>query len=133
MWPYRDFTQDEMRCKCGCSDERMNADFMWLLQALRTVTGIPMRVTSGYRCPSHDAAVGGSTNPGAGPHTTGRAIDIALSGSEARTVVGAAIFMGFTGVFLLQKGHDSGRFLHLDNLSSDYGRRPTIGTWNRSR
>jgi len=38
---------------------------------------VPVRITSGYRCPEHNASVGGA---GKSQHTIGTAVDIAISG-----------------------------------------------------
>ena len=59
-----------------------------------------------------------------GPHTTGRAIDISVNRNEAITVLNAALFLGFTGIGVNQKGNS--RFLHLDNLEAN---RPTIWSY----
>lgn len=73
-WPY--FSLEELICPCGCRQMKMNADFMAKAVKLRQFYGAPWTITSGYRCPEHDAKVGTSATPGAGPHTTGRALDI---------------------------------------------------------
>lgn len=44
-----------------------------LLERVRAELGAPVTVTSGYRCPALNAAVGGVTS---GDHTTGQAADI---------------------------------------------------------
>ena len=65
------FSDNEMRCKCGCGQVKMDPDFMDFLDSVRELLGRPMIVTSGYRCPSHNAAVNGGPE-----HPNGMAADI---------------------------------------------------------
>lgn len=107
-WQY--FTEDELRCKCGCGEVMMNPSFMHRLDDMRRKAGFPFVVTSGYRCPDYNDRVS-STGPD-GPHTTGKAVDIAVQGNQAHEVLRLAMLHGIKGVGVSQKG-DS-RFLHLD-------------------
>jgi len=56
------FTLDE--CKCPCCDHiRVTPGFyahMELLEAMRQELGFPIIINSGYRCPVHNASVGGA-------------------------------------------------------------------------
>ncbi len=104
----------------------MDGSFLARLQGLRHAFGQPLRVASGYRCPARNQAV--STSGPVGPHTTGRAVDIAVAGPDALRLLDLALRHGFTGFGLKQKG--SGRFIHLDDLESAVSRlRPTIWTY----
>jgi len=76
--------------------------------------GKPMTVTSGARCPTHNAKV--SSTGLTGPHTKG-AIDFGLRGGDALTVIGIALREGFTGIGVNQKGDK--RFVHLDDLPNE--------------
>jgi len=98
-------------------------DFMLKVQSLRNQLGFAMPVTSGARCAAHNAAV--SATGRAGPHTTGRAIDIGVRGLHAYQLVRAALAAGFTGIGISQKG--TSRFVHLDDL--DDPSRPTIWSY----
>ena len=102
----------------------MQAGFMDRLQRLRTMYGKPMRVTSGYRDPSHPIEIKKS-RPGA--HSSGRAVDIAVRGEDALRLIQLAIQCGFTGIGVQQKGE--GRFIHLDDLSGPDWPRPTIWSY----
>lgn len=95
------------------------------LNALRGRYAFPFRVTSGYRCPDHNASV--SSTGRSGPHTTGKAADIALERREAFLVLSDAAQFGFTGIGVNQKG--SGRFIHLDMLQPDEAPRPTVWSY----
>ena len=116
-WEY--FTVEELACRCGCGQAAMNHEFMQRLIDLREYLAFPLPITSGYRCPEHNMAVGDSG--ASGPHTTGRAVDIAVSRERASRLVKAALGMGFMGIGLKQHGPESGRFVHLDTLASRAG------------
>lgn len=55
--PY--FTDDELRCKCGCKLLRLDIRFAAQLPALREAWNSALTVTSCCRCPAHNKAVGG--------------------------------------------------------------------------
>lgn len=113
--PWENFSVEELTCRCGCGQAKMNADFMDKAVKLRKFYGRPLVVTSGYRCPAHDEKVGTSGTPGAGPHTEGRALDFAVDGNDARILLESAFKLGlFMGFGLNQKGE--GRFVHIDDL-----------------
>jgi uncharacterized protein YcbK (DUF882 family) len=98
------------------------------LQSLRTQYNKPMVVTSGYRCPDYNARI--SSTGRDGPHTHGRAADIAVVGNQARNVVGMAITRGFTGIGVKQNGPHDGRFIHLDDLQDGFaGPRPWMWSY----
>ena len=103
----------------------MSVDMLDLLQQIRTATGIPMPVTSGYRCPEYNERV--STTGRDGPHTLGLAVDIRIYGESAFILVHTAMDAGFTGVGLRQIGDYYGRFIHLDTMES--GLRPRLWTY----
>ena len=111
-WRWPDFSPDEMRCKCGCGQVAMDSGFMDQLQGLRDILRFPLPVTSGYRCPEHNAAV--SNTGTSGPHTTGKAADIGVDRARAHTLLCVAPQM-FSGIGVQQKGGGR-RFIHLDTL-----------------
>ena len=98
--------------------------FMFNLQVLRTKTGFPLIVSSGYRTPEHDAAIGG-----AGVHPLG-GVDITIYGPRAFTLVKLAMSMPyFTGLGVKQRGPYPGRFIHLDGLDDGDHPRPRIWSY----
>lgn len=100
--------------KCShCGVERMQWKFVKRLDHLRDYLKHPMVITSGYRCPWHNANVS-HTHSVDGPHVQGLAADIKISGEEAHRLVWAAMTMGFTGIGVQQKGIWADRFIHLD-------------------
>lgn len=115
---YPNFSRDEFVCKCGCGQERMDADFMGHLQQVRIAVGLPMIVTSGWRCDDYNAAVSPKTagSPYA-PHPTGKAVDIACFGGIAFLILRQAAPL-FSGIGHKQHGDYAGRFLHLDTLTA---------------
>ena len=76
------FDSSEFRCKCGCGqgDWLMAPELIQALEELRELIGKPIIVNSAYRCPRHNAQVGGVDNS---YHTQGMAADIAVSGMTA--------------------------------------------------
>lgn len=123
QWDF--FTHDELRCKCGCGEAAMDDGFMHKLVSLRFVCNFPFPITSAYRCAKHNAQV--SKTGHTGPHTYGRAVDIAISGAQAFKVVELAQSHGFTGIGIKQ--HGLGRYIHLDDLPTELAPRPTIWSY----
>lgn len=122
------FTVAEMRCRCGCGGADMDGGFMARLQGLRDALG-PLRVSSGFRCPDHNARV--SSTGSNGPHTTGKAADIGVFGVQAHGLLIAAAEHGFTGFGIRQNGARGARFVHLDILMADEtnGLRPWLWSY----
>lgn len=121
---YPNFSAEEFRCKHTGKDG-MQPDFMARLQRLRNAYGKPMRITSGFRDRTHPVE---ASKRGTGAHTTGRAVDIAVQGADARLLVALAIDHGFTGIGIKQ--HGPSRFIHLDDIPGTAGQpRPTIWSY----
>lgn len=121
------FRESEFRCQC-CGEAKMNMEFILLLDDLRHRVGMPLRVSSGYRCPWHNDKV--STTGFNGPHTTGRAVDLAIYGPDAFRVLTQASLGGWMrGIGVNQKGPLNKRFLHLDNLEEPDHPRPRIWSY----
>ena len=119
-----EFRPQEFVCR-GSGGVKVVPEFMDRLLTLRKKYGKPMTVSSGYRSPEHNVRVS-STGP-KGPHTTGRAVDIQIQGSDVLTLTCLAVECGFTGVGWNQKG--GGRFVHLDDLNLPVAPRPTVWTY----
>lgn len=120
------FSRNELACKC-CGMADMDEAFMERLEDLRKSYNKPMKASSAYRCPEHNAEV--SKTGKDGPHTTGRAIDILVSGKDTHAIIRIAAGMGFTGIGIKQKGPHDQRFLHLDDLEEEPGR-PRPWVWS---
>lgn len=125
-WKY--FKPDEMKCKCGqcgSTGHEMDNNFMAKLDLLRDKCNFPLVITSGYRCPDYNAKVAGTGK--SGPHTTGKAADIAIDRMKAYHLLDYAMQLGFTGIGIDQKGN--GRFIHLDTLTSEESFRPCVWSY----
>lgn len=68
------FFYHELACPC-CGFNFVRTEILRVAEAIRKCAG-PLRVTSGYRCPAHNADVGGSPTS---QHMYGRALDIQSS------------------------------------------------------
>lgn len=71
------FGADEFRCRCGCGQLIIDTRLVGALETLRVTLNRPIRVNSGYRCPAHNEAVGGSPKS---QHVEGTAADIVITG-----------------------------------------------------
>ena len=107
--------------------EKQDQDFMDKLIALRKAFNRPMIVTSSYRPPGHPDEIKKSQP---GPHTFGRAVDIAISGSDAFHLIALAKEFSMRGIGLKQDGPHKKRFLHLDDMpNSSIRPRPTVWSY----
>lgn len=118
---WKNFKIEEFACS-HCGKNETKDELVSILQDLRDRLGVPVRITSGYRCPEYNKLV--STTGAAGPHTTGLAADIAVEREAACNLLEQALQMPFRGIGINQKG--GGRFVHLDILTS----RPTRTMWS---
>lgn len=99
------FSRDEFKCP-HCGENNISDEFIERLDEVRRVYGKPMVITSGYRCPAHNAAVGGVDGSA---HTEGLAADIACSfAADRMRMVEIAIGEGFRRIGI------SKTFVHLD-------------------
>lgn len=122
-WPH--FSEDELRCS-HTGECHMDPLFMERLEGLRIAFGMPMRLSSAYRHPTHPVEAS-KDKPGA--HSTGCAVDVLVHGREAHRLLKLAMQHGFTGIGIKQKGVHEARFIHLDTLSADDAFRPTVWSY----
>ena len=104
VWRWKNFTAEEIACK-HCGQVMLNFHAMDCLQALRERLAAPVKITSGYRCPDHNQAVGGAS---LSQHREGKAFDIITSNVDALAT--AAKLSGFTGI----GKYPNRGFLHVD-------------------
>ena len=109
------FNVREFRCKCGGThDILISSELIDKLEQLHAAFHCSkIIVTSGYRCPTHDKAVGGN---GSGQHTKGTAADIccyAQDGSiiSSKLVCCKAQDIGFTGIANIDSSY---QYTHVD-------------------
>jgi len=110
------FSPEELACKhclkAGKSVEEsyhFNETFLSVLNSIRSDCGFPLPVSSGYRCSEHPVE---AAKTASGAHTTGRAVDIAVSHEKAHRLIQVALQHGVPRIGVNQKGNS--RFIHLD-------------------
>ena len=100
------FKLSEFRCSCGCNQVVVHPALIETLEDIREFSGIPVQITSGYRCAKHNAEVGGKPNSA---HLLGEAADFWVSGDKDRFKFLEAAFV--YGPMRIGIGKD---FLHCD-------------------
>ncbi len=103
---FKHFNVEEFKCR-HCGKNLIDHDFVRLLDRIRsTYYNKPLVVTSGYRCPEHDKAVGGKGN-----HPTGLAADLLVpKGADMYDFIKAAQRVGIPRLVLYKtKPH-----IHID-------------------
>ena len=78
-----DFKVRELRCRDGSDTVMVDETLTVVLQCIRDHFGKPVTITSGYRTPAHNAAVGGAKSS---QHLLGRAADIRVQGVSVEDV-----------------------------------------------
>ncbi len=99
------FTREEFLCS-HTGEERMEPEFLTLLDELRRRCGFPLHITSGYRSPVHPIEAAKSVP---GTHAQGIAADIRYSnGSQLYALLSNAFDLGFKGIGVAEG------FVHVD-------------------
>jgi len=88
----RNFRPHEFYCKCSrCSgkppDPSATRHLAWVLQQIRDLVNVPIKINSAYRCPAHNERVGGAPES---KHKLGIAADlnpIGLSSDELHDAI----------------------------------------------
>lgn len=126
------FSFAQFACKCGgrystCARIKVQRSLLVGLERYRQKAG-PTSIVSGYRCPSHNHAVGGATSS---QHLWGAAADVDYRLSD-RQVAALGVFSG------IGRSERTHLVRHVDrrdasghNLTSGSTRRPTV--WNYAR
>ena len=78
------FRKAEFACKCGCGASEMEEKLVKTADKVREYFGKSMTVSSGRRCTTHNARVGGVSNS---RHLSGKAMDFCVSGMSASMVL----------------------------------------------
>lgn len=102
------FSQDELACKC-CGVYKADKRLLTVLDEIREKVGKPVIILSGYRCPKHNAKVGGAPNS---KHMLGIACDITVHGMQARQLyaIASEVLKGKGGLGYYPKEN----FVHVD-------------------
>lgn len=109
----KNFRISEFRCKCGCGKLLHDDALSAYLQQIREHFGVPVHITSGYRCEKHNKKVGGSSGS---RHTKGQAADFWVEGVKPAEVAKYAESIGVKGIGLYEAG--DGNFVHIDTRTS---------------
>jgi len=107
------FTDDELRCKCcgQLPEGGMNAELMERLDNLRGAVGEPLTLSCAYRCPAHNAEVGGVPDS---QHVLGLAADVEVPDDmTVEELAEVAEGIGFNGVGRYFNSY----FVHVDTRS----------------
>ena len=106
------FKAREFDCKCGrCSRTQIDTKLVEYLQLIRNHFGLPVSITSGYRCAAHNAEVSKSSKS---KHTLGQAADFHIDGVAPAEIAKYAESIGIKGIGL----YDT--FVHIDTRTAKY-------------
>lgn len=100
------FKYREFDCKCGCSITKHNTELSDKLQILRDYVGKPVIITSPYRCPTHNAKVGGARKSF---HMEGCAADLIIDNVNVLEIGKICESIGFNGIGVYDDG-----YVHVD-------------------
>jgi zinc D-Ala-D-Ala carboxypeptidase len=100
------FNLKEFQCR-HCGQVKISPKLVNTLQALRNLLNKPIKITSGFRCETHNKNVGGAKNS---YHMQGLAADVVIGGVDYEELVDICFNLGFTGIGVYK---DQG-FIHLD-------------------
>ena len=109
-----DFQVRELRCRDGTDTVMVDEVLTVVLQCIREHFGKAVTITSGYRTPAHNAAVGGAKSS---QHLLGRAADIRVQGVSVEDVAAYAESLmpdwGGVGRYPVKAGRANG-WVHVD-------------------
>ena len=110
------FSDEELACKCcgGLPPKGIDPKLYELLDRIREYFGVPIYINSAYRCPHHNAVVGGVPNS---QHVQGIAADIDASAIGVDLIADVAEQSGADGV---GRYYDA-QFVHVDVRSGKIG------------
>ena len=106
------FVSTEFDCHGSgcCSQTVVNEKLIEYLEKIRNHFNAPITITSPYRCPTHNARIGGAVGS---RHSKGDAADIVVKGVAPRDVAKYAESIGIMGIGLYETSSD-GHFVHID-------------------
>lgn len=109
----KNFTSKEFDChgtNC-CNTTSVDEKLVEYLQKIRDHFGKTVTINSGYRCPTHNAAVDGASKSN---HMSGKAADVKVSGVTPIELARYAESIGVPGIGIYNT------FVHIDTRSSKY-------------
>lgn len=83
-----------------------------VLNPVREIYGKPILISSGYRCPALNAAVGGAANS---QHTTGQAADLVPANSKGslEQIFAACVAVGNFDQLIIEQNRNGQRWVHV--------------------
>ena len=102
------FDRKEFQCQCGCGYDKVHPHLIDVLEEMREYIKKPIFITSGCRCATHNAAVGGVSNSS---HLRGKAADVSLGymyGPQRYNLLRAAVMNNALGIGV------ASTFIHVD-------------------
>lgn len=110
------FTDAELRCHCPCQVNGCKQELVDALEQFRALVGKPVIVNDAYRCPEHNAAVGGVPDS---EHVQGIAADIRVEGMTGGEMEAAAMKCH---LIMAIGRSDSPAYVHIDTRPMTRGR-----------
>lgn len=104
-WKWKWFTPKEFACR-HCGELHIDEELVEKLEIMRENYGDPVVISSGYRCPIHNARIKGAP---LSLHVKGKAVDILLNGKSMDTLHKRGLSVGFRGF-----GFYDGGWIHMD-------------------
>lgn len=110
----KNFVSTEFDCNsknCSCTLTQIDSKLVDYLQKIRDHFGKPVKISSAYRCPIYNAAVGGTSGS---KHMSGQAADIKIEGVSPLEIAKYAESIGCLGI-----GHYD-TFVHIDTRTTKF-------------
>lgn len=105
LWDLKYFVPAEIACK-GTGKILVNLHALRCLDNFRAMLGNPIKLSSAYRSPYHNAKVGGAPRSS---HLQGHAFDVVLNGKDKEEIRSVAEKCGFKGFGMRYQ-----TFVHID-------------------
>lgn len=108
------FNADEFMCRCGCGYALIDTELVHVLEGIRSMLDVPIKINSGYRCPKRNAAVGGAK---LSRHLIGCAADISWAGISLSVKENSRFRKELPNLALITKLYGIGwgeNFVHVD-------------------
>lgn len=101
LWP--DFKINEFTCRCcGVGEFIISGKLLTALQSIRNDFKNPMIINCGYRCPKHNAEVGGAPQSA---HLSGEAADISDTDQSLRDFLSVPSALEYYGIWAEDFAH----------------------------
>jgi hypothetical protein len=116
----KNFNSTEFDCNgvgC-CSETTIDPKLIEYVQRIREHFGVPVKISSGYRCAKHNKAVGGSS--GSYHKQGGKAADIIVEGHAPLEVAQYCESIGILGIGLYESRDCGDDFVHIDTRTTKF-------------